>query len=256
MWNRLKRKIKPKSNTAADLIARDKLPIHVAIITDGNGRWAKKRGLPRTFGHAAGVKRVREIIEASSLLGIKVLTYYAFSTENWKRPSTEVNYLMRLPVEMFVSEINSLMQNNIKVKILGDKTRLPEQTKEVLDKFEDQTQSNTGMLLNLAINYGARDEIISVFQKILQKFEGGTLRSDDIDQALFEQHLLTAGIPDPDLVIRTSGECRLSNFLLWQIAYSELLFTDTLWPDFNKEQFYKAILQYQNRSRRYGDIIN
>ncbi|MBA4496236.1 isoprenyl transferase [Paenactinomyces guangxiensis] len=230
------------------------LPEHVAIIMDGNGRWAKKRGLPRTAGHAAGMKRVRETIRAADELGIKVLTCYSFSTENWKRPKDEVAYLMKLPIEFLKTDLQELIDRNVKVQMLGEKSRTPSQTQLALTEFEEKTKHNTGLILNFAINYGSREEIVQAIREIIDEVQKGNIDKDQIDQDLINQHLLTRGLPDPDLIIRTSGEIRISNFLLWQLAYSELWFTDALWPDFTPELFYQAIEDFQRRSRRYGAV--
>jgi undecaprenyl diphosphate synthase len=230
------------------------LPKHVAIITDGNGRWAKKRGLPRTAGHAQGMKRVRETIRAADELGIQVLTFYSFSTENWKRPKEEVDYLMKLPIEFLKTDLQELIDRNVKVQMLGEKSQTPSQTQKALTEFEEKTKHNTGLILNFAINYGSRDEIVRAVRQIIDEVKKGNIDKDQVDEELISRHLLTRGLPDPDLVIRTSGELRVSNFLLWQLAYSELWFTDTLWPDFTPELFYQAIADFQHRSRRYGAV--
>jgi undecaprenyl diphosphate synthase len=230
------------------------LPKHVAIITDGNGRWAKKRGLPRTAGHAAGMRRVRETIRAANDLGIEVLTFYSFSTENWKRPKEEVEYLMKLPVEFLKTDLQELVDRNVRVQMLGEKKQTPTFTQQALTEFEEKTKQNTGMILNFAINYGSRDEILSSVRQIIDDIEMGNISKDDISEQVISERLLTKGLPDPDLVIRSSGEIRISNFLLWQIAYSELWFTEALWPDFTKDMFLQAIGEYQQRSRRYGSL--
>lgn len=235
-------------------IRKHPLPKHIGIITDGNGRWAKKRGLPRTAGHAAGMKRVREIIRAANDLGIEVLTFYSFSTENWKRPKDEVEYLMKLPKEFLKTDLKELVERNVKVQMLGDKSKTPSYTQEALMEFEEKTKENTGMILNFAINYGARDEILNAVRQIIDDVQKGNIGKEEINEQLMNQYLTTKGLPDPDLVIRTSGEIRVSNFLLWQIAYSELWFTPVLWPDFSKEHFYQAIYDFQQRSRRYGGV--
>lgn len=235
-------------------ILKHPIPVHVGIITDGNGRWAKKRGLPRTAGHAAGMKRVREIIRAASRVGIQVLTFYSFSTENWKRPHEEVNYLMKLPMEFLRTDLDELIRQNVKVQMLGEIERTPAYTQSALRKFEEKTKNNTGLILNFAINYGARDEIIRAIQHIIDDVQKGNIVKEEINEELMSRYLLTKGLPDPDLIIRTSGEIRVSNFLLWQLAYSELWFTDELWPDFTEKMFYHAILDFQCRSRRYGAV--
>jgi undecaprenyl diphosphate synthase len=230
------------------------LPKHVAIITDGNGRWAKKRGLPRTAGHAAGMRRVRETIRVANDLGIEVLTFYSFSTENWKRPKDEVDYLMKLPVEFLKTDLQELINRNVKVQMLGEKNKTPSFTQQALMQFEEKTKHNNGMVLNFAINYGSRDEILSAIQQIIEDVEIGNIDKEEITEQVVSDRLLTKGLPDPDLVIRSSGEIRISNFLLWQLAYSELWFTEALWPDFTKETFLQAIYEYQRRSRRYGAV--
>ncbi|MGA9174372.1 MAG: isoprenyl transferase [Thermoactinomyces sp.] len=235
-------------------IKKAPLPEHVAIITDGNGRWAKKRGLPRTAGHAAGMKRVREVIREADALGIKVLTFYSFSTENWKRPQEEVEYLMKLPIEFLKTDLKELIERNVKVQMLGEKSKTPSQTQRALIQFEEETKNNTGLILNFAINYGSRDEILRAVKNIIDDVQNGHIDKEQISEETMNQYLLTKGLPDPDLVIRTSGEIRVSNFLLWQLAYSELLFTDTLWPDFTAEHFYQAIAEFQRRSRRFGAV--
>jgi undecaprenyl diphosphate synthase len=243
-----------QANGIADEIDKQTLPKHVAIITDGNGRWAKKRGLPRTAGHAAGMRRVRETIRAANDLGIEVLTFYSFSTENWKRPKEEVDYLMKLPVEFLKTDLQELVNRNVRVQMLGEKRQTPTFTQEALAEFEDKTKHNTGMILNFAINYGSRDEILSMIHQIIDDLELGNISKEDISEQVVSDRLLTKGLPDPDLVIRSSGEIRISNFLLWQIAYSEFWFTEALWPDFSKEMFFQAIREYQRRSRRYGSL--
>lgn len=235
-------------------IQKHPLPEHIAIITDGNGRWAKKRGLPRTAGHAAGMMRIRETIRAIDELGIRVVTFYSFSTENWKRPKEEVAYLMRLPIEFLKSDLQELIDRNVKVQMLGEKQKTPDATYRALLEFEEKTKDNTGLILNFAINYGSRGEILQAVKKIIQDVQANQLSLDRIDESLFRQYLLTKDLPDPDLVIRTSGEVRVSNFLLWQIAYSELWFTEALWPDFTTCMLYEAIEEFQNRSRRYGAV--
>jgi undecaprenyl diphosphate synthase len=248
---------KSEQRTKEELIASIRqapLPQHVAIITDGNGRWAKKRGLPRTAGHAQGMKRVREIIRAADELGIKVLTFYSFSTENWKRPKDEVEYLMKLPVEFLKTDLQELIDRNVKVQMLGEKSETPSHTQAALTEFEERTKDNTGLILNFAINYGSRDEILRAVRRIIEDVQNGHIDKDQIDEQLMSRYLLTRGLPDPDLVIRTSGEIRVSNFLLWQLAYSELLFTDVLWPDFTQEMFFMAIEDFQRRSRRFGAV--
>lgn len=240
----------------ASLISAEKLPRHVAVIMDGNGRWARKRGLPRIAGHRAGMNTLKEIITCSHELGIKVLTLFAFSTENWKRPSWEVDFLMRLPEEYLQKELKPLMEKNVVIKVMGDLDRLPEITKRVIQHALNSTKDNSGMILNFAINYGGRNEIINAVKKISEKVKEGTLQVDEISEDLFARYLYTRDLPEPDLLIRPSGELRISNFLLWQLAYTELWFTKILWPDFKREHFLKAILDYQRRERRFGGITN
>ncbi len=226
------------------------LPVHVAIIMDGNGRWANKRNLPRIAGHREGVKRVREIVEESGKLGIKYLTLYTFSKENWKRPKEEVSFLMKLFIKSTKEQFKDLMKNNVKVKIIGDRNGMPSDVIKMFEWIEEETRENSGLKLLLAINYGGRAEIIQAINRIVID----KITPNEIDNALFEKYLYTNGIPDPDLVIRTSGEIRISNFLLWQIAYSELYFTDVFWPDFSRDEYKKAIENYMHRKRRFGGI--
>lgn len=231
-----------------------KLPEHIAIIMDGNGRWATNRGLQRNFGHREGMERVIEIVEAAKEIGVKYLTLYAFSTENWKRPSSEINGLMNILVFFIRRELDKIIKNNVKITILGDIDKLPEGPRKEVIRAVESTKNNKEMLLNIAINYGGRDEIAKGIKDILKDYEMGKIQLDDIDKHLLSNYLYTKGQPDPDLLIRSSGDIRISNFLLYQIAYSELYFTDTLWPDFREEELYKAIIDYQNRNRRYGGI--
>jgi len=232
-------------------IDKSKLPLHIAIIMDGNGRWAKQSGQPRLFGHKNGVKSVREITEASAELGVQFLTLYAFSTENWNRPMAEVIGLMSLLVDTIGLELNTLQKNNIKLSSIGDLSKLPDTTRLALQAAVKQTNANTGMNLILALNYSARWEIALAVNKIVDAIQRGQLENP-IDENNFGNYLDTKGIPDPELLIRTSGEQRISNFLLWQIAYTELYFTETFWPDFRKEDLYRAILDFQTRERRFG----
>ena len=232
----------------------DKIPRHVAIIMDGNGRWAKAQGKPRVFGHRAGVKSVKEITEAAAELGIDYLTLYAFSTENWRRPPQEVDALMSLLVQTLRKEIRTLTDNGIRLQTIGETSRLPERTKRILQEAQSETKANARMTLILALNYSARWEITNATQSIAEKVRDGQLDPSDIDQQTIADHLNTAGIPDPELLIRTSGESRISNYLLWQIAYAELYFTSVLWPDFRSQHFYEALLDYEHRERRFGQI--
>jgi undecaprenyl diphosphate synthase len=233
---------------------KEKLPGHVAIIMDGNGRWAKKRGNARVFGHRNGVKAVREVTEAAAELGMKYLTLYAFSTENWNRPKNEVDALMSLLVSTIASETKTLMNNNVQLKSIGCKQTLPQSVQDKLTDCMDQTKSNDGLTLVLALSYSSRWEIIEAVKQIAVKVRDKNVDPSEIDADFFRQYLETANMPDPELLIRTSGEHRISNFLLWQIAYSELYFCNVLWPDFRKEHFFDALLDYQGRERRFGKI--
>ena len=233
---------------------KEKLPRHVAIIMDGNGRWAKKRGNARVFGHRHGVKAVREVTEASAELGMKFLTLYAFSTENWNRPKNEVDALMSLLVSTIASETKTLMDNNVKLKSIGCKETLPKGVQDKLESCIEQTKDNDGLTLVLALSYSSRWEIIEGVKRVAADTRDGKLDPSQINSDLFSQYLETANMPDPELLIRTSGEYRISNFLLWQIAYSELYFCNVLWPDFRKEHFFEALLDYQGRERRFGKI--
>jgi undecaprenyl diphosphate synthase len=235
-----------------DKIDKDRLPKHIAVIMDGNGRWAKHHGKPRVYGHQNGVKSVREVTEAAAELGIEYLTLYAFSTENWNRPKLEVNALMHLLIETIRKEISTLNKNSIRLKAIGDITKLPEKTYKALKEGIKKTKDNTRMTLVLALNYSSRWELTSAVKNLALDVKNNELSPDAIDESCLEQYLSTKGIPDPELLIRTSGELRISNFLLWQIAYSELYFTDIFWPEFRKENLYAAILNYQERERRFG----
>ncbi len=237
-----------------DKINRDKLPGHIAIIMDGNGRWAKQRGNQRVFGHQHAVKAVRETVEAAAELGIKYLTLYAFSTENWNRPRSEVNALMSLLVKTLHEETKTLTKNNISLQAIGDLDDLPKKVKGNLGKCINITAGNTGLKLVLALSYSGRWEIYDAVVKLARKVKEGQVNPDDITQEYLAEMLQTRDMPDPELLIRTSGEFRISNFLLWQIAYTELFFTEKLWPDFTREDLYSAILDYQTRERRFGMI--
>ncbi len=234
--------------------AQQEVPAHVAIIMDGNGRWAKKRGFPRMAGHKAGMQTVKLITEASSKIGIKCLTLYAFSTENWKRPEEEVNFLMKLPEEYLQTELNDLIKNNVKVTMIGDRSQLPEHTRKAIDTAMEKTKNNDGMILNFALNYGSRFEIIEAVKQLVVDAQQNALDVTAITEQALTERLMTHSFPDPDLLIRTSGELRLSNFLLWQIAYTEFYFSETLWPDFSVEEYYNAIHNYMKRARRYGGL--
>ena len=230
----------------------EKLPRHIAIIMDGNGRWAQKRGNNRVFGHQNGVAAVRDTVEAAAELGLGYLTLYAFSTENWMRPRTEIDALMSLLVSTINKETKTLQDNNVRLSAIGDIESLPKNVGKYLKRAIMDTKDNTGLVLILALSYSSRWEITNAVKQIATRIEKGELRAEDIDSSVFEKFLNTAGIPEPELLIRTSGEYRISNFLLWQIAYSELYFSDTLWPDFRREHLYEAIISYQNRERRFG----
>ena len=237
-----------------DMINRNKLPNHIAIIMDGNGRWAKQRGNKRVFGHQNAIKSVRETVEAAAELGVKYLTLYAFSTENWNRPRSEIDALMSLLVTSLHDETKTLTKNNIRLLAIGNIENMPRQVKSNLQKCISITAGNTGLKLILALSYSGRWEIFDAVKKIAKKIEDGQRNPDEITCENFTDWLQTKDIPDPELLIRTSGEYRISNFLLWQIAYTELYFTETLWPDFTKEDLYNAICNYQNRERRFGMI--
>jgi len=238
--------------SSKEKISKEKLPLHVAIIMDGNGRWAKQKGEKRTFGHENGVKSVRDTVEAAAEIGIKYITLYAFSTENWNRPKDEVDALMSLLVHTINEETKTLNKNNIRLQAIGDVKSLPKECYNELQEAIENTKNNTHMTLVLALSYSAQWEIINAVKEIAKKVADKKLSPEDITVDVFSDHLCTANIPDPELMIRTSGEHRISNFLLWQLAYSELYFTDTFWPDFGKEEFYEAIVDYQNRERRFG----
>lgn len=233
-------------------ITSNNIPKHVAIIMDGNGRWAKQQGKPRVFGHRNGVKSVQEIVEAAAEIGINTLTLYTFSTENWNRPKQEVDVLMGLLVSSLKKELKTLIKNNIKLQTIGKIDQLPEKVVNELKEVIEKTKNNTRLTLNLALNYGAREEIVNAIKIISKKVVNNDLSIAEIDENIINNHLYTVTLPDVDFLIRTSGEKRISNFLLWQIAYAEFYFTDVLWPDFRKEHFLKAIKEYQQRERRFG----
>ncbi|MFT4610760.1 MAG: undecaprenyl diphosphate synthase [Glaciecola sp.] len=235
-----------------DQIQLNKLPSHVAIIMDGNGRWAKKQGLLRVLGHESGTKSVRDVVEASAEIGIKNLTLYAFSTENWKRPKLEVQTLMKLLVKSLKKEIKTLQDNNIKLSAIGNLNDLPKKAHRELLEVIEKTKDNKHMTLTLALSYGSREEIVNVIKELTHKVKNNIISVESIDESIINKHLYTQNLPDVDLLIRTSGEQRISNFLLWQIAYAELYFTDILWPDFKKNNLYDALINYQNRERRFG----
>ena len=243
-----------KNIDLSKLIDKQKLPEHIAIIMDGNGRWATKKGLPRSFGHNKGVSVLKEILKASKKLGCKVLTVYDFSTENWTRQTKEVDFLINLFKEVLRNEIKEIHQESIKIKFIGDLTPFPETLKKIIYNSECLTKNNNNFLLNVCLNYGGRQEIVKVAKELALKSFSGEIKPSEVNEELFNSELLTRGINDPELLIRTSGEKRISNFLLWQLAYSEIYISDVLWPDFNEYEFLKAIIDYQSRNRRFGGI--
>ncbi|MEN8858700.1 MAG: isoprenyl transferase [Flavobacteriaceae bacterium] len=234
------------------LIDLTNVPNHVAVIMDGNGRWAKGKGMNRIFGHKNALTAVRETIESAAEIGTKAITLYAFSTENWKRPQLEVNALMSLLISSLNKELKTFQENEVKVNAIGNIKSLPEKAQKTLQEVRDKTQNNKRIVLTLALSYGAREEIVNTIKNISKKVVNNELSIEEIDEKIINNHLYTFNLPDVDLMIRTSGEQRISNFLLWQMAYAELYFTDILWPDFRKEHFYDAIIEYQNRERRFG----
>ncbi|WP_294438451.1 isoprenyl transferase [uncultured Slackia sp.] len=247
----------PPAGLDPNALIEERVPQHVAVIMDGNGRWAKKRALNRLKGHKAGIEAVRETIRCAHDVGVRYLTIYSFSTENWKRPQDEVVGLMDLFAKTMLAEVDGLDEENVRVRTIGDLSALPKETREAFDKAWEQTRDNTGMTLLVAVNYGAREEILRAAKAcmryaVIEGEERGEL--PELTEEIFERGLYTAGIPDPDLVIRTSGEMRISNFLLWQMAYSEFYCTDVLWPDFNRYEFLRALLDYQGRERRFGAV--
>ena len=244
-------------NTKNDLskkIDKKKIPEHIAIIMDGNGRWATKKGLPRSYGHKRGVNVLKEILKASKKLGCKVLTVYAFSTENWTRPTKEVDFLINLFSEVLKNEIKELHEESTKIKFIGDLSPFPETLKKKISSSESLTKNNNKFLLNICVNYGGRQEIVKVAKELALKCSSGEIKPSEVNEELFNSELFTQGIKDPELLIRTSGEKRISNFLLWQLAYSEIYVSEVLWPDFSEFEFLKAIIDYQSRDRRFGGI--
>lgn len=232
----------------------ENIPKHIAIIMDGNGRWAKKRNLPRRMGHKAGVETIRRVLKEADKLGVKYMTLYAFSTENWKRPKEEVNALMKLLIQYLRQEINELHKNGVKINVLGDITKLPKECQEEIEKSVDKTKNNKGITMNIALNYGGRDEILRAVKSISEEVLKGNINVEDINDEVMENYLYTKGVPDPDIIIRPSGEQRLSNFLLWQCAYSEFWYSDICWPDFKEEDLHRAIYDFQRRDRRFGGV--
>lgn len=247
-------KFSTKNEKTAYRVDPTNIPRHIAIIMDGNGRWARKRGLPRIAGHREGMKVVRNVVIQCSKLGVEALTLYAFSTENWKRPKTEVDFLMKLPEKFLFTYLPELVEENIRVRTMGSKENLPRHTVKAVDAALEQTKGNTGMILNFALNYGSRFEITEAVKKLSMDVKAGEIDPEHIEESTLSSYMLSPELGDPDLLIRTSGEIRLSNFMLWQLAYTELWFTDVLWPDFKEEQLVQAISEYQKRGRRFGKI--
>ncbi|SDL53276.1 undecaprenyl diphosphate synthase [Kandleria vitulina] len=244
-----------KKKTKSYDLDMNNIPQHIAFIMDGNGRWAKKRKMPRTFGHHEGTKTIRSLALEANRLGVKAMTVYAFSTENFKRDQKEVDYIFRLPKEFFSLYLKELIENNVRIQLIGHLEMAPKETQDIINAAIEKTKDNTGLSLVFAFIYGGRDEIVQATKAIAQEYKDGLISMDDIDENLFENHLMTAGLPPVDLMIRTSGECRLSNYLLWQLSYAEFIFVDTLWPDFNEEELHKCIYYYQNRERRFGGVL-
>ncbi|GAA0134183.1 isoprenyl transferase [Paenibacillus sp. YSY-4.3] len=245
---------KNRGGRSAEALPADNIPEHVAIIMDGNGRWARNKGLPRIVGHRNGMKAVKRVTIAADELGIRVLTLYAFSTENWKRPKDEVDFLMSLPQEFLALELEELIEKNVQVRMMGHTDNLPRHTMEAMEEAVSRTKSNTGLILNFALNYGSRREMTESMKEIARNVQAGQLSPEDITEEMINSNLLSHGLSDPDLLIRTGGELRLSNFMLWQAAYSELWFTDLYWPEFGREQLVEAVAEYQRRTRRYGGL--
>lgn len=235
-------------------LARDRLPRHVAVIMDGNGRWAKKQGLPRIMGHRRGVDTLKDMLRCCKDWGIRALTAYAFSTENWGRPLEEVDFLMTLFERVLRKELQEMMEEDVQIRFVGKLDALPKSLQQEIERSMQETRDNQSIQFTIATNYGGRQEIVQACREIALKVQQGLLQPDQIDEALFGHHLYTAGICDPDLLIRTSGEMRISNFLLWQVAYAELYVTDTLWPDFDRTEFHRALMSYQQRDRRFGKV--
>jgi len=233
---------------------QERLPKHVAVIMDGNGRWAKRRGIPRIMGHRRGVDTLKRLLRCCDDWGIQALTAYAFSTENWGRPIEEVEFLMTLFERVLIRELKEMMEENVRIQFVGNLTALPQSLQNQIERSMLQTQNNTGIQFTVATNYGGREEILQVCRAIATQVQQGHIQPEDIDEALFSRHLYTANIGDPDLLIRTSGEMRLSNFLLWQMAYAEFYITDAFWPDFDREAFHQALIAYQKRERRFGKV--
>ncbi|MFZ3587889.1 isoprenyl transferase [Bacillus sp. DJP31] len=257
MLDKLKRWIDKKEYstvTSKEDVLSKPIPKHIAIIMDGNGRWASKRALPRIAGHHEGMKVVRKMTKLANELGVEVLTLYAFSTENWKRPKTEVDYLMKLPEEFLGTFLPELVEENVRVQMIGNHNEIPIHTRNAVEKAMRETKKNNGLILNFALNYGSRDEITKAVKQIVSEVQAGNILASEISDDTISHYLMTSSLKDPDLLIRTSGEHRLSNFMLWQLAYSEFWFTDVLWPDFSEKEFIQAIFEFQKRGRRYGGV--
>lgn len=256
MWKKWlsKKDTQQSSENIYDTLDQDRIPKHIAIIMDGNGRWAQKRGMPRTLGHHAGAEALRTVVRAASDIGVQVLTAYAFSTENWNRPTQEVDLLMKLITDYLENQLEEMNKNNVQMRFIGKLDELPLSLQDKIVKSRQRTAGNTGLILNLAINYGGRAEVVHAVKIIAEKVQQGELEPAQIDAALISRHLYTEGLPDPDLLIRPSGDLRLSNFLLWQSAYTELWITDIKWPDFTPALLVEAIKAYQKRERRFGGL--
>lgn len=252
-WNSPKENIENMNDRMAHIIQGD-VPRHIAIIMDGNGRWAKQRHLPRVAGHREGMKTIQRITKIASRLGVQALTLYAFSTENWKRPRKEVDFLMKLPNDFLHTYLPELIEENVKIEMIGNPEPLPPHTLQAISEAMEKTAHNDGLVLNFALNYGGRAEIVEATRHIAKRVVQGDLNVEDIEESTLSEHMMTQPLGDPDLLIRTSGELRLSNFLLWQLAYAEFTFTNTLWPDFSEDHFMTIIEEYQTRHRRFGGV--
>ncbi|WP_408010996.1 isoprenyl transferase [Pseudalkalibacillus sp. A8] len=255
MLNKLTNLTKTKKETTENLeLDLSRVPRHIAVIMDGNGRWAKKRGLPRIAGHREGMKVVRKVVKRANELGVKALTMYAFSTENWKRPKPEVEFIMKLPEQFLMTYLPELIEENVRVRIMGVKEGIPSYTLKAVNEAVDRTKDNDGLILNFALNYGSRYEITSAVRQLAKEIEEGKIKSDDVNEEMIGSYMMSKEVGDPELLIRTSGEIRLSNFMLWQLAYTELWFTNVYWPDFSASDLDKAIYDFQNRGRRFGGV--
>ncbi|MDV6376684.1 isoprenyl transferase [Sporosarcina sp. GW1-11] len=241
-------------NERIEIVKKRQIPNHIAIIMDGNGRWAKQRKMPRIAGHHEGMKKVRQVTNFANDLEVKVLTLYAFSTENWKRPKIEVDFLMNLPGEFLNTYIPELMEKDIKVEMIGNMDALPAHTRNAIEKAMEITKDNQGLILNFAMNYGSRIELVHVMKELAHEVAEGRIEANSINESVINSKLMTAHLPEPDVLIRTSGEVRLSNFMLWQLAYAEFIFTEVLWPDYNEDCLLQAIEEFQNRDRRFGSL--